>query len=264
MPEVSPTETGFDFRMKEEAIKISEEKKQQLSSINTVNVAVKSHNPGLCESISSLFDRQNCVNLAILSKSVYSGNPLTCDSLSWSTQEKCKNEVYFHSAYIKKDRKLCSSLTDSGSKSECIEWVENLVFWSSTGNSLDDCNQYISKKIQESCLSKKSKMSDTQYLNQALNTLNGDVCKQIINAEVKSQCNDGIELLKLKESKDLSSCDFLANPWMQNQCKKTIAFTKDVNLYKKAISENDISICDDILDLSLKNTCSKVTITSSR
>lgn len=117
----------------------------------------------------------------------------------------------------------------------------------------EECNKISNPELKNWCL-------DNYYNNTALKSLDLNICSEISNLELKNNCNYGVVLKKI-ESPNLNQwieiCDILT--W-ENKIYCQSKFTKENDwiIMQNAVKANEIKLCDDINNVSLRLRCNDV------
>lgn len=255
LPNLSPSDTGFIANMKEEANRKELQKSLQMQTINTMNLAIKSHDPKLCSNIASDADKMDCFNWVTRATAVDTKDIRVCNSLTGVVLNECKDAVNIQIAYTQKNKKLCETLYQTWNRSECVSRIETMLWLSTTWSVKIDCKDYSTKSIQDSCIKGKSRSADSSYFSQALSKNDRSFCRKIQDQDMNTKCNDVLIFMKAKEVKNEDNCASIETLNTQEQCKKAVVLIKDFDVYRNAILKKDNNLCKDISDSSLQETC---------
>lgn len=149
-------------------------------------------------------------------------DPTVCEKIIGNDKLKaeCLDNVYSAQASKEKDVKLCEKITDTTTKDRCV-------------------NSFVYDTAIAS-----AKQSD---------------CDKIVgDSDLKSACEKNIVFAKIEEqsfSGTVDVCNTLAGA-DKDYCVNRIKKDSDIDLLQKGTNTKDISICGQIQDINMKNTCS--------
>jgi hypothetical protein len=138
------------------------------------NLAIKSQNISLCESIHDETQVGNCRKKIIIDKAIEQNNIRVCDE--WAGWEECKDVARMELAFLGDDMSLCEEIENEDKRNSCLDVIiPELV---EKGQDVGLCNKLSDKSLLDSCMS-------LSYLNLDVTSFphkdwSDDVDKQII------------------------------------------------------------------------------------
>ena len=228
--------------------------------------AKEANNKELCNSLSTDLLVNDCID-SIENKIYLSANSLeSCNQLKSDTlRKKCIKRVIFLSwDYDKSSDDFCKELDKWEYKIKCFDWYyfNKVRSWLSNLNST--CNEIENLELKNSCLSIIEKRSNIEKIENESEKLkeSWDIIWSInLNCESKKQWSD-IDICKREEltkkaisDNDISVCNNLENNTLKDWCISSATFEIDSIIFKKAIAEKNIELCNELTTQEKKDFC---------
>ncbi|USN59025.1 MAG: hypothetical protein H6767_02870 [Candidatus Peribacteria bacterium] len=177
-----------------------------------------------------------------------------CESLQYLVQE-CKDSFVLKLAEKTGQIKFCSKIQDSLQKQIC---ENNISFMK------QDCYSIIGdSELKTSCLDKQKEEKEKQVAEQteekimmtAKNSNNYDGCSTLESFTKITQC---IEPIAIEEQNIFICNEVFTDNNEKLDCIESIAYTYDRAIIRKAFSNKDLSICENIYNYEAKEQCKQM------
>lgn len=118
----------------------------------------------------------------------------------------------------------------------------------------DTCNKLIDP-YKSQCLESIKQVDDSAVLQKAVSEENLEVCKSLSSEELQFTCFDTILLKQALKSGDKNLCDYVRDEGKKNTCLSYMSKKDDNAVFKSAVVDKDLKMCQDITVESLRNRC---------
>ena len=239
--------------------------KENKKNMDFYNSALKNLNPNLCEWITKKIQQQECRDMIGATQAKKSGDIAACDTLTGTgIVILCRDAIRSDRAVTTRNKILCDKVTDTERKIYCKEQIDELILQANAEeNSLtkDLCNK-LGEEQKWNCLNEIQQIDETNIYKEATSKNDEKLCKTIKNKELQSTCIDTISIKIAVSTNNSILCEKISDQEKRLYCKTQVSKTEDINLYKSAIESNNLSTCEKINTLTLKNKCNDSIIIS--
>lgn len=230
--------------------------------------ARKASNSNLCNQINDDKLKKDC--LTTINNDIYldSIDLESCNKISDNElKTKCINKVNFNSwNYNKLSKSYCKQLDTEEMQNKCFDWyyLNQIESWKSSLES--NCTKIKNIEIQNYCKSILTKNIEKQKTDKEVKQLESK-WDYIWAINLKCESNNSwtdIDNCKKEEitkkaiaDNDLTICSSLNNIDQKNSCESNATYELDSILFKKAVSEKNIDLCNKLSTKEKQDSCKK-------
>jgi hypothetical protein len=175
---------------------------------------------------------------------------LYTDMRSTVEKENEKNIDLYNTAIRDQDPLLCDGIGDNDKKVECHDMITATIAQKTW--LIETCDTLTGTWIIMLC-------RDTINNDRAITTQNKILCDGISDSDRKLFCQEGVDEIILQKHIETHTvtkeiCSVMSSRY-QKTCMIEIREIDESELYKNAISKDDLELCDKITSIELKSTC---------
>jgi hypothetical protein len=210
--------------IQDQVIDKNEELKKEIIINDVINLAGETGKKESCDDI--LLNQEQkikCIDNSYAAKASLENNPDLCSKITdieW--KNKCLDNYYNENALKLQDYKLCKKIINTSLNENCISSIifqkiesPDFKWW------IEICNE-LNKDNKINCESKFYTQNDAEVLQNAVNSLDINSCSNILNIELKTKCQDVINLKIALNLKDINKC-YLITEWdLKTKCTTTL------------------------------------------
>lgn len=242
---------------------MTEEERQQAVTlaIDTINTAIVTADPSLCEKISIPELKRECVEKSWLALALKDNDPTKCDVLSETWAIECKDQIYFRLAQLSWKTDECLKITNSWSRDKCTQGIEIKILREKIrnnkedGNQKIDCDSFTNDLAKEQCKPDLKLANDKIILEKALWNQSTESCGDISMQDLRQDCNDAVYFSRAKSKQNVEICENIINPDTKASCLSNIGDLSDSSLFEKAMTEQSLDFCNRIKAPEMKQSC---------
>jgi hypothetical protein len=155
------------------------------------------------------------------------------------------------------DKALCAKIETPSQQLYCREEIDARVLANliETQTASESSCTSLEKKHQESCLASIARIDDNTILQDAIRTDTLELCKKLSTEELRYTCFDAILMKRALVSGDKNNCDYLHDEEKKATCLARTTIQDDNEIFKKAVIDKNLSICQTIGNTTLMNRC---------
>ncbi len=264
---ITPEDEKFIEAMKKSEEEAEKNKEATIAGIEFFNEATRTKDVTVCKKIEIDEMKQNCENQVTSSLASEKKDPLICETLSGTSGDTCRNNVYFSSAMseislsgsTKQDDETCEKITDISLKEKCKQRTESVVLEMKQSAKWElsekDCKEFADKDVQWECQSRIVIQNDYKILSQIGESPNSGICEKMSDEILKIRCEDTALYSRAKKESDISLCEKITNTSLAEQCKKEIITLEERLIFLDATNQWDPRLCEKLTESPLKTSC---------
>lgn len=237
-------------------------KKAQESNENDAknySLALEKKQWAICESIKNTEQKLACKNMILAIQALDSKNTALCVEIQdQAIKTQCQDRIGLEIAREKWDKSLCSSITDSWSISYCRTSIdeENLRKIIQEWTASETTCSALEENLRETCIRSIAKKQTQDLYIKAIQSNSIENCELIEIESEKNICLDTVHLKKAVAENNISLCANILSSEKRDSCESLLEKKNDTIRFKELISTNNREWCSTLSDTVLQNRCS--------
>lgn len=204
-----------------------------------------------CEKIISHSLKSQCLGFADQEILLHAAAPDDCEKiLDNNLRTECSSRLKLRGVNLTED--VCSEVENEKMKNSCLEKAK-------INEALENKDKSLCAEIKDSdakilCEKQVENKEQLDWAKAAAEEGDAKNCAAIINDTLRQKCEDKANLLAARRYKDITFCDKIKNVDVKQKC---LQYKPQIDMYwsSKAKNEEDVELCKNISDKTLKNDC---------
>jgi hypothetical protein len=237
---------------------IDQQRTDHAHDIDLQNRAMSEQNLTLCASIIDPTMQLDCSESVQAVIYTQSGTLEDCQMLTLTgIRDRCSATLAQSSAFARMDKTLCAKIETPTQQLYCREEIDARVLASliETKSATEATCTTLEAKYQQDCLSSIARIDDNAILQDAIRTDALELCKKLSTEDLRYTCFDAILMKRALISGDKNNCDYLHDEDKKATCLARTTIQDDNAIFKKAITDKNLSLCKTIGNDTLENRC---------
>ncbi|MFA6090817.1 MAG: hypothetical protein WC774_03510 [Candidatus Gracilibacteria bacterium] len=232
---------------------------EKMDANTNYNAAVNTLDVTICEKIINNDTlKKECTDNVYSAQATKNKDATLCEKIQdTKIKAHCANNFIYEAITSSGNIADCSKITgDDALKNAC---TQNIVFaqiestsFSGTTNTCDS----LTGADKDYCINRIKKDGDVDLLQKGTNTKDVNICKQIVDLNMRNACNDTVYMTLALEQKNASLCTKIIDITRKTSCTTQFSRVNDATILSKAIAENNLSLCITIISPDFKTKCS--------
>lgn len=226
--------------------------------IEMANRAMSEQNLALCAGITDTAMQLDCSESVQAVIYTQSGTLEDCQMLTLTgVRDRCTATLAQSTAFARMDKTLCAKIENKTQQLYCREEIDSRVFSSliETQTATEITCGSLETKYRERCLTSITRIDDNASLQEAIRTDTLELCKKLSTEELKYTCFDAILMKRALVSGDKNNCDYIHDEEKKSTCLARTTIQDDNEIFKQAVTDKKLSLCQTIENMALKNRC---------
>ncbi len=223
-----------------------------------MNRAMSESDSSLCMAIRDTSLALECRESLLSLGFTQSGTVADCQILTLSDiRDRCQSTIAQNTALSAMDKALCGGITTPTQQAYCREEIDARVLANliETKTATEANCTSLETKHQEAYLASIVRIDDNTILQEAISTDTLELCKTLSTEDLRYTCFDAILMKRALVSGDKNNCDYLHDETKKATCLARTTIQDDNEVFKKAIIEKNLSSCQSIGNITLKDRC---------
>lgn len=216
-----------------------------------------------CDFIESENEKESCKNSLLIIEAKKTHNIDICQQITDDKQkDTCKSVSTEQKAYYSSNKNLCNHIEDINSRIRC---KKNIDIWSiallQNGKNINNINcSLMETDLQEICFYYVNKEKEEKKFIKILQDKKIHQCHELNDANLSQNCRNILLKESAEEKLNINTCNQINNDEQKQECTQNVQQKIDQKIFKNALEEGNIPLCDNISDSTLKNNCNDTII----
>lgn len=237
-----------------------EEQKRNQAKVDATsyNTAIREQNIQLCESITIEEKKVDCKDAITLVQAAKTNNPELCNQLTNSgVAIKCQDTIAQHVATEQGSKSLCKKISDTTLQKNCESTIDesSLRVMMESGTLSENGCKNLGTEYQTSCFDALKKNNDANNYSKALASWNMVYCSIITEQNLKNTCSDSLLIKQAISGNNQTLCEKIVDPEKKSYCLSHVSVRSETELFRQYVTGTDLNACTSLSDSGLKNRC---------